>query len=33
MDTPKKKPRRNIRVSSAALESPLQVRKLNEIGI
>ena len=31
MDTPKKKPRRNIRGSSAALESPLQVRKLNEI--
>jgi uncharacterized protein YjbJ (UPF0337 family) len=28
-----KKPRRNIMGSSAAMESPFQVRKLNEIGI
>jgi hypothetical protein len=33
MDTPRKKPMRNIRRSSAAIGSPLQVRKLNEIEI
>jgi hypothetical protein len=33
MDTPRKKPRRNIRGSSAAIGTPLQVKKLNEIGI
>jgi len=33
MDTLRKKPRRNIRGSSAAIGSPLQVRKVNEIEI
>jgi hypothetical protein len=33
MDTPRKKPRKNIMGSSTVIRSPLQVRKLNEIGI
>ena len=32
MDTPRKKPQRNTRGSSAAMRSPLPVRKLNEVG-